>query len=537
MERRFDMLSVYDKAELGMYIYRTDIPMVLSEQEVRYPRSVDWRGWSKSNWLVWALRELDWRRWRQYQRNVWRRFDRIQVFTPYDAQAIRTLAPEVADRVRINPFGIEMPAEADPTLEEPETLAFVGSFGHAPNVEAALWLGNEIMPLLRVRRPGVRLLIVGSMPPPEVRALAGPDIVVTGRVPEVEPFLELAAVVLAPVRSGGGQRTKVLQGMAMGKAVVTTSLGAQGLELAGDPPPVMIGENAEQIAAATLQLLDSPTARRDLGKRARAVVAEHYRPAAFARRIEAIYTELQVDQKHAGHDRPDVRMARRPRRGLSVALLGPDGAGKSTLVEGIRRTFSLPVRSVYMGLWPKSASSGRGLPLPGLSLAGMLLKVWRRYLVGLYHRLMGRLVIFDRYTYDALLTPSNLLGWRGRLYYGAIGHACPAPDLVILLDVPGSVMYERKGEHSPEELEEQRQRFLALAKHLPRLQVVDAARPEEVVRDEVVESIRRAYEQRERSGGSFVVSGVLWVSSLLFGRARRAVPAEGGNGRGRTAAS
>ena len=323
----------------------------------------------------------------------------------------------------------------------------------------------------------------------------------------------------------------------MGKAVVTTPLGAQGLELAGDPPPVMIGENAEEIVAATIRLLDSPMVRQDLGKRARRAVEEHYSPAAFARRTEDIYAELRADRKHEGYDRQSVEMTRRPRRGLSVALLGPDGAGKSTLVEGISRTFRLPVRSIYMGLWPKSAPSRRRMPLPGLSLAGMLLKVWRRYLVGLYHRLMGRLVIFDRYAYDALLTPSHLLDRRGRLYYGAIGHACPAPDLVILLDVPGSVMYERKGEHSPEELEEQRQRFLALAKHLSRLQGVDATRPEEVVRDEVVELIRCAYEQRERSGGSFIVSGVRWVSRLLVGRSGHAVPAGGGSGRGRTVAS
>jgi thymidylate kinase len=184
--------------------------------------------------------------------------------------------------------------------------------------------------------------------------------------------------------------------------------------------------------------------------------------------------------------------------GLSVALLGPDGAGKSTLAANIQRSFRAPVRTLYMGLWPKSASKARSLPVPGFELAGRLLKVWRVYLTGLYHKMRGRLVIFDRYTYDALLTPTQLLNWRSRLYLGALGHACPPPDLVILLDAPGSVMYGRKGEHSPEELEEQRRRYLALRRHVKRLQVVDATAAEAVVQEDVVAHIRRVFEGGRR---------------------------------------
>jgi thymidylate kinase len=184
--------------------------------------------------------------------------------------------------------------------------------------------------------------------------------------------------------------------------------------------------------------------------------------------------------------------------GLSVALLGPDGAGKSSLAASIQQSFGRPVRTLYMGLWAKSTSKAHLLPIPGFDLAGRLLRVWALYLVGRYHRMRGRLVIFDRYTYDALLTPPRLLNWRSRLYFGMIGHACPAPDLVILLDAPGSIMYERKGEHSPEKLEEQRQRFLALRKHVRRLQVVDAAVPESAVRSEVLARIRSTYAARVR---------------------------------------
>ena len=150
--------------------------------------------------------------------------------------------PELRPRVSVNPFGVVAPPAADPAHEEEGQLIFVGNYTHAPNVDAALWLGREIMPRLRQLRPGVRLNIVGIYPPEEVLALGGPDIVVTGPVPEIEPWLERAAVVLAPLRIGGGMRMKVLHSMAMGKAVVTTPRGAEGLEIDGQHPPLMVAD-------------------------------------------------------------------------------------------------------------------------------------------------------------------------------------------------------------------------------------------------------------------------------------------------------
>jgi glycosyltransferase involved in cell wall biosynthesis len=206
---------------------------------------------------------------------------------------IQTMAPELAGRVRINPFGIDVPSESDHTREEPGTVVFVGGFGHRPNVDAALWLGLEIMPLLRALQPGVRLIIVGDNPTKAIQSLASEDIIVTGRVSAVEPFLERAAVVLAPLRAGGGMRVKVLQAMALGKAVVTTSVGAEGLEIAGCELPLSIAIDTEEFARATTILLRSDEMRRAMGRRARAYVMQHFSWSAYGRRMEEMYTELQ----------------------------------------------------------------------------------------------------------------------------------------------------------------------------------------------------------------------------------------------------
>jgi len=291
-EQEFELLQVEDNA-MGNYCYRTQVPSVLTEHEARYFPAGDRESRSMENWMRRRLGEAEQRRWREYQPNVWRRFSRIQVFTPRDAAAIEMMAPDVANRVRINPFGVDVSAEADPNLEQPDEVVFIGGFRHPPNVDAALWLGNEIMPRLRSLRPGIRLSIVGSYPTNAVQALAGDDIIVTGRVPSVEPYLERAGVVLAPLRTGGGMRVKVLQAMGMGKAVVTTPLGAEGLTHDGEHPPLSIAETAGDIAVAAARLLTSCEDRLALGRRARAFVAEHYSWSGYRARLEAVYQELQ----------------------------------------------------------------------------------------------------------------------------------------------------------------------------------------------------------------------------------------------------
>jgi polysaccharide biosynthesis protein PslH len=292
-ERAFDLVIVEDNA-MGIYQYGTATPMIFTEHEVRRPRSINWHAGSPSNWLRWAFGEADWQRWRKYQSAIWQRFDRIQVFTPRDAEAVATLTPDLFAHVHVNPFGVELPVPLDAELEEPGTVLFVGNFTHLPNVDAALWLGNEIMPALRKCYSGVRLTLVGIYPPKSVQVLACADILVTGAVPEIEPYFARAAVVIAPLRIGGGMRMKVLQALALGKAIVTTPRGADGLMIDGHAPPLIIAESVEQIAEATASLLTSCEMRRSLGNQARAFVIENFSAQAYARRIEATYAELQA---------------------------------------------------------------------------------------------------------------------------------------------------------------------------------------------------------------------------------------------------
>ena len=215
-----------------------------------------------------------------------------------------------------------------------------------------------------------------------------------------------------------------------------------------------------------------------------AYIARRDRLGVLVRRIA--YRALRKLNRGAGLLRPQA---------LTVALLAPDGAGKSTLAKGVQTSFYFPVQSVYMGLYQKGTRAVRR-QIPGLGFVSQLITQWWRYLAARYHQAHGRLVIFDRYTFDALLPPPRRLGWLGRFRRWSLAHACPAPDLVLVLDAPGEVLYARKGEHSVAFLEQQRRRYLELQSHLPQTIVVDATRDAEDVRREALAVIWGRYLSR-----------------------------------------
>jgi glycosyltransferase involved in cell wall biosynthesis len=291
-ERSFDVVAVEDSA-MSVFRYPSGVPTVFTHHEVLRPRPVDWHPGAPRDWPGWAFAELDWRRWRRFQSEAWRRFDRVQVFSRRDADTVAELAPDVEPRLRVDPFGLVLPPRANPAREVPGTILFVGAFAHPPNRDAAIWLAREILPAVLERWPEARLRIVGSAPPAQVRALAGPRVEVVADAPSVLPHIEEAAVVMAPVRTGGGMRMKVLQAMAAGKAVVTTTRGTEGYTGFGEAPPLAVADGEAEIAVATAALLADDERRLRLGERAREFAERHHSPEAWAERLTTVYEEAR----------------------------------------------------------------------------------------------------------------------------------------------------------------------------------------------------------------------------------------------------
>ena len=153
--------------------------------------------------------------------------------------------------------------------------AFVALLGWQPNVDAAVWLAEEVWPNVRDRVPDARLLLVGREPSQRVRSLAAPDIEVTGTVPDIRPYLARARVALAPLRSGGGTRLKVLEALDAGRPVVATSVGIDGLEdLVGHG--AVIADDPRSFAEATVELLRNVEAAGLKGRSGHQAVRERY---------------------------------------------------------------------------------------------------------------------------------------------------------------------------------------------------------------------------------------------------------------------
>ena len=200
------------------------------------------------------------------------------------------------------------------------------------------------------------------------------------------------------------------------------------------------------------------------------------------------------------------------RHGLSIVLLAPDGAGKSTLAEslanegifqarlihmgfkGSATTSSLPTTRIFRNLIINADAGNRLIikPLKAGDYISRLLEQWLRIAVSIYHKTRGRFIIFDRYVYDTYLGPSPQ-SFSQRLRRSLLLRTCIQPDLVFFLDAPGEILFKRKGEHTPERLEKQRQTFLGLKDRIPGMQIIDATKPANQIRTEVIDIIWNHY--------------------------------------------
>jgi polysaccharide biosynthesis protein PslH len=228
--------------------------------------------------------------WRRYERATRRRFNAIVVFAERDLPAVEPTAGAAA-LVRI-PLAVEVPSRAlDPEGADPPTIVFIGGFAHPPNVDAALWLGTTLFPRVLERVPDACLDVVGQEPSEEVRALARGRVSVHASVPDVTPYLDHAAVVVAPIRLGGSMRMKVLEALASGKALVATPRAAEGVEaVPGDH--FVLATDADELVEALVALLLEPERRRVLGQRARVWAEAHLGWERGVDAFEQLYDRL-----------------------------------------------------------------------------------------------------------------------------------------------------------------------------------------------------------------------------------------------------
>ena len=185
-------------------------------------------------------------------------------------------------------------------------------------------------------------------------------------------------------------------------------------------------------------------------------------------------------------------------RGVAVAVLGPDGAGKTPLVEALRAQLPFDTYVLYMGLTGGRLPRADALRVPGVVLAARLAILWVRWGVGLAQRLRGRVVVFDRYALDGTVPSGARTTPLERLSRRVQARACPRPDLVLLLDASGATLHARSGEYDAQRLESWRAAYRRLEGRVDGLHVLDAERPADEVRRDALALVWRCYAQRWR---------------------------------------
>ena len=250
-----------------------------------------------------------------YERRYLRRFDQLISMSDADRQHLGRLTghPDIA----VVPNGVDV-THYQPSAEppDPKRVVFTATLDHPPNCDGILYFVRDIWPLIQDAEPDARLDIVGANPPPEIQRLASDTVRVTGFVPDIRPHIAVASVFICPLRFASGTRLKILEAMAMGKTVVSTSVGAEGIECTAGRD-LFIADAPAAFARQVIHLLRDANACGGVGRAARAV-AERYDWAQSAAQLDAVYTTVRR--------RYVAQRARRPLRvGLNGLFLVPGG--------------------------------------------------------------------------------------------------------------------------------------------------------------------------------------------------------------------
>ena len=247
------------------------------------------------NGAVRILNALDRRMWRCYEPAVIRGVQTVIVFTENERAVVERF--NQATPVITSPPGTEIPAQpSDPVDGAPPNLLFFGSFVHPPNIEAAMRLVCTIFPAVQAMIPDIGLSIVGDQPPPDLIQKAGRGVEITGRVPDIVPYLNRATLVVAPLSLGGGMRVKILESLAHGKAIIASPVAVEGLNLVNGKH-YRCAERDSEFCDAILHLLSEPEARASLASSARAWACANLTWDQAMSKYDALYNTLLERQQ------------------------------------------------------------------------------------------------------------------------------------------------------------------------------------------------------------------------------------------------
>jgi glycosyltransferase involved in cell wall biosynthesis len=285
-----DMLHLGDYADVV-----GDLPVVLVEHNVEWMllkrRADSEHTWLRRRYFGWQTDKL-----RRYEARMCARADEVVAVSELDAQELRRLG---AGRVTAIPNGVDTAYfDAVQVAEVPDSLVFVGGLTWFPNRDAIGYFCEQILPLVAAEVPGVTLTVVGKNPDARaVREIAGnPRVRLTGLVDDVRPLIAQAAAYVVPLRVGGGTRLKILDALSMRKAIISTAVGCEGLEVAHGEH-LLVADEPQAFAAQVVSVLRDRALARRLGAAGRMLVERRYEWRVIAGDLMQVYAGAR--ERHA----------------------------------------------------------------------------------------------------------------------------------------------------------------------------------------------------------------------------------------------
>lgn len=295
-ETRFDIVNL-EFPYLGYCNFRQappgeDLPsVVVDSHEIAYDlaRQFAHAGGSIYRRLYAAA---NWRKLRREELETYRTADGVCLCSAADEKRLLKEIPAARTAVIPNAADVEyfQPRPEDPTPDG-RTVVYFGLLSTVPNVDGVVHFVKDIWPRIAAAHPDARCKIVGGRPPPELLALATHRVELTGFVSDLRPHLAAAAVLVVPLRLGGGTRLKIVEGMAMAKAIVSTTLGAEGIE-AVPGRDILIADEPAAFADAVSGLLSDPALAARIGRSARQLAVKRYAWSGAAETLEEFYRRI-----------------------------------------------------------------------------------------------------------------------------------------------------------------------------------------------------------------------------------------------------
>lgn len=244
--------------------------------------------WAKAYYL------LQWLFWVRYESRWFPRFGKVLTVTCQDAAALKMVMPDLD--VYADAIAVDIEQHPAPERDIAVRIGFLASFNHQPNVDAALFFAESVLPLIRKAQPSAEFVVAGRNPPPLLIDAKDKGVTCLGFVEDVPAFYGSVDVVVASIRYGGGIKIKVLEAMACGRPVVTTSVGAEGIADAG-MDVFLVADEPTAFAEAVVTLLSDKTRRAVLGKQARKHIEQRFSWQRVCDDLDEIYRSLAAVKK------------------------------------------------------------------------------------------------------------------------------------------------------------------------------------------------------------------------------------------------